>query len=847
MQPSHILLFDESNIKRSIMLSTNNLIKLNGEQVEKSDFPTGCPVYICNDHTPAYIQSYGVVVGVFLKMGSVLGMFCKVRNGENEDIVPQERLRFRTDCPVQVTQGERQLEGVILGFCGIPDTNKHISSTEDTYWYSILLCESKRVIHEVSPDQVSFRSMARNTETSIPKEVVIREAGDISVLPSFLDPPPKAVVIDLMNVKEEPIDDQEMEVDQGRENTQNNNRILSFQESDCQNVEVEVEVEVNTEFQHADDGYSDDSDDNSSSSSIVEIPMPDMNLQIEASGEDEIVHDTEVNTSNKISSCEAATFDQDNGYQSDSSSRKSSTENVSSVGPAPLSQDNGDQSVKSSKKSPTEKISSGGTAPLTLDNETQSDNSSNKRYTDNTSSCESASLNLNNEDQRDNSCNKISNDKSSKGETTPLAPSREDTNSDCTKKLIIGKKRSIDEISNSCGTSPLLGNEEILSEDTKKQNIGKKRSIDKVSIVDSTIDLSGDISESEDVQTSVNTSLPTNRDINSFKICRRVKAIGTGPSLLGSMLQGWRSCPPVQGEATHKEFQGNTYYWCSKCKNLNGTWALHHQEDHRVDDRDYHISHWTEKAPNCSQSPTRREGEKWYNWCNECRNEKGQWTSTHKLGDHWKYIPPEPSSRLSKTKGSFTFHWCKKCRDGLGMWSMHSEQNHRDKFTKRVGEDIRTQNPFHLSHMFSRFIQSDGEILSTLKSKLKTVPRSHWTSGSMCLTFHLMGYCLKNCRRAEDHRELCSSDADKLYDWCLESSVEKTEVAPKSLSTIRTTKEKKIRNSKSRANIPPKANAPPKGKGSSIQKKTPGFWHQKIVLAEVKYHILRGVCASREI
>jgi hypothetical protein len=110
-----------------------------------------------------------------------------------------------------------------------------------------------------------------------------------------------------------------------------------------------------------------------------------------------------------------------------------------------------------------------------------------------------------------------------------------------------------------------------------------------------------------------------------------------------------------------------------------------------------------------------------------------------------------------------------------------------------------------------------------------------------------MGSCLKHCRRADDHRELCSSDADKLYDWCLESSVEKTEVAPKSLSTIRTIKEEKVRNSKSRANISPKANAPPKGKGPSIQKKSPGFWYQKIVLADVKYQALRGVCASREI
>ena len=70
--------------------------------------------------------------------------------------------------------------------------------------------------------------------------------------------------------------------------TPNVNRIISFEQNDCQNANVDV----NTEFQHPDDGYSDDSDDYSWSSTIVDIPMSDMNLQIEASGEDGIVHHT---------------------------------------------------------------------------------------------------------------------------------------------------------------------------------------------------------------------------------------------------------------------------------------------------------------------------------------------------------------------------------------------------------------------------------------------------------------------------------------------------------------------------------------------------------------------------
>ena len=74
--------------------------------------------------------------------------------------------------------------------------------------------------------------------------------------------------------------------------TPNVNRIISFEQNDCQNANVDV----NTEFQHPDDGYSDDSDDYSWSSTIVDIPMSDMNLQIEASGEDGIAHHTKLKT-----------------------------------------------------------------------------------------------------------------------------------------------------------------------------------------------------------------------------------------------------------------------------------------------------------------------------------------------------------------------------------------------------------------------------------------------------------------------------------------------------------------------------------------------------------------------
>jgi len=645
-----------------------NLIKLNCEQVERSEFPTGCPVYICNEHAP-YIESHGKVVGVFLQMGSVLQMFCTIRNGKQDNIVPNERLRFRNDCPVYLTQDGKKSKGIILGFCEIPKTDKRRNSSDDKYWYSIFLCESKVLVHEVTPGLVSYREIKKNAVGApIPKEVMISEAGDISVLPSVLELPPGITVVDLSCVKEEPkdhaVEDDVVSPIENENSNHNNNTILV--NTDGQK-NTEDEGNANDEFNNNDDDFS----DYSSSSSIVEIPMPDI-----FSVEGEIAnHEKE----------------------------KLSTTN--------------DQSSTISWKSSIDRIANDESVPLTLDDENENSTCANT---------ESDAV-----------------DAITYNEAVSISSDIEQNNaSGVNTKTSSGKKRTFSKISNN-----------------------RERDTDAL-----TIDLSGDICDSSDDQINKDNYVRKNTDINSFKICRRVKVVGQRMSLVDSMLnekkKKWRTVGPKRTDERYKELEGKTYYWCSKCKNLKGSWALHHEEDHKVDDPDYHILHWTEKCPSSGQLQTRREGEFFYNWCKECRNGKGQWTILHKPGEHWKCVPPSLNGRLSKNKGCTNFYWCKKCKNGRGMWSIHSELEHRDN---RVGkQNQRIDNPNYWIDRFSEFVK-DGDIVSSLKCQMKTVPLSCWTSETMCVSYHVKGYCVNTCKRAKDHHDLAFDEAKRLIEWCLKS------------------------------------------------------------------------------
>jgi len=141
-----------------------NLVPLEGSQAAQTSFPFGSQVYVLGGEERAFIETHGIVTGVYIKMVPILEMLFKVKTPVSEEIYKTERLRFRHGCPVYVSAQDSSAEekGVVLGICDVPRSSLN---TVDTYWYSVEV-ESKEmggpssvVLHEVRPCDVKFRQL----------------------------------------------------------------------------------------------------------------------------------------------------------------------------------------------------------------------------------------------------------------------------------------------------------------------------------------------------------------------------------------------------------------------------------------------------------------------------------------------------------------------------------------------------------------------------------------------------------------------------------------------------------------------------------------------------------------
>ena len=143
-----------------------NLVPLEGTQAAQTSFPFGSQVYVFGGEERAFqfIETHGIVTGVYIKMVPILEMLFKVKTPVSEEIYKSERLRFRHGCPVYVSAQDSSAadKGVVLGICDVPRSSLN---TADTYWYSVEV-ESKEmggpssaVRHEVSPCDVKFRQL----------------------------------------------------------------------------------------------------------------------------------------------------------------------------------------------------------------------------------------------------------------------------------------------------------------------------------------------------------------------------------------------------------------------------------------------------------------------------------------------------------------------------------------------------------------------------------------------------------------------------------------------------------------------------------------------------------------
>ncbi|GFH45281.1 predicted protein [Chaetoceros tenuissimus] len=82
------------------------------------------------------------------------------------------------------------------------------------------------------------------------------------------------------------------------------------------------------------------------------------------------------------------------------------------------------------------------------------------------------------------------------------------------------------------------------------------------------------------------------------------------------------------------------------------------------------------------------------------------------------------------------------------------------------GKHSYVKNEHYKAEKFEKYV---GKVRD-LKAK-PGKPHSYWGDCDMCLSFHLVGNCMSNCRNKIDHRECPNSRINRLLQWCEEQNV----------------------------------------------------------------------------
>jgi hypothetical protein len=306
-------------------------------------------------------------------------------------------------------------------------------------------------------------------------------------------------------------------------------------------------------------------------------------------------------------------------------------------------------------------------------------------------------------------------------------------------------------------------------EDHHNDNENKNGNVSPCLDASNIMDTSDTISACHKKDDTATTNKSSTLDLDTFMIGRRSRSFEDTTSLLSNIKLSWRNARPGPSDERMKDFDGRTYYWCKKCRGQKGMWALHHVDDHVVDDGDYFVPHWKVVPPDDDEPSSKEVKGTWYSWCEECRDGKGQW-SVHAKGSHWRCIEPMANEPLKTVKDNCVYYWCNLCRNGKGMWARHRESGHQNvNDTKESDTSVNgiVRNPHYLRDSFSKFLHCDRNLFRLAMTDSENVPNSSQDpSVKTCICYHVKGYCKSTCKRAVDHQKLTHDKSKELYQWC---------------------------------------------------------------------------------
>jgi hypothetical protein len=95
--------------------------------------------------------------------------------------------------------------------------------------------------------------------------------------------------------------------------------------------------------------------------------------------------------------------------------------------------------------------------------------------------------------------------------------------------------------------------------------------------------IEGGNSKSKEKKKGTNKNKNDNKDSDSSSTKDTKPAITSEEAFKkkDAKIPDWKKIPPKEGEKKTKEKDSKTYYWCSKCRNGKGMWALHKESDHK--------------------------------------------------------------------------------------------------------------------------------------------------------------------------------------------------------------------------------------------------------------------------
>lgn len=759
---------------------------------ERIRFQNGCPVFV---NSSAYC--------CYHHHGNDDDKDQDICSNDAKDIIQTKNRKRNTDFEEIGSAGAREeyLKGVVLGFCDVPlhggrrgedrlsgvqvDTTTATTTDEtvmSSFWYSILLlCEKdverlgRSILHQVNPQHVSYRL------DTVPKEISVlkKEEEDKGLL--------NTCIIDLCTLDDNDNDDNIKEEEE-EENRLTKDPLLDH------SAETSKQVAGTSKEQSSNDYEQTVNDNNNSDNHDTILELKDTNGKQGETGMDHCSSSKKRQYAETLDSkrLETDTSCWWEGSDSSSSSVVEVPDMMSLTFEQSLVGQN-DEHEEEEDDDGVNKDEQDGDDNEDGDNNDEKENDEEEKNHGDNGNDAGGNVMSDNQDQHENQTKEEEKEEEEEGMQT-LNPAKKRKIEVGLGELAIVKLDDFDSSNNvmACKEESIMDADLVIIDDSDGISSDSEDESDNASdplMYDLSLDDNHNDNNDHDASSSCSgtsnivdmtsdnisaclgdttVSQKSSLDLDSFMIGRKIKSFGGTTSLI-SKLSSWRTARPGPFDEWMKEFDSRTYYWCQKCRDQKGLWALHHEDDHVVDNGDSFIPHWTVLPPNEDEPHSIEVKGMWFSWCEECRGGKGQW-SLHAKGCHWKCLAPMPNEPLRKMKGNHVFYWCHICRNGRGMWARHQTSEHDDEYNKKPSATLTNeivQNLDYQGDKFSQFLNCEQDIFRLATTDAKNVPNSSQDpSIKMCITYHLKGHCRSTCKRAVDHVKLSDGKVKELYRWC---------------------------------------------------------------------------------